>query len=508
MRRRKRLILGQSGRGTTLLLGMIFTCTLHAAAQSDGKPAEPEKLMTRQQTQELFTSVDSIMAFASKDSALPAVEHVKRRILGRDEVTRYLQKNFDEDESSKRLQRSEIVLKKFGLLSRDFNLRPFLLSLLTEQVAGFYDAKTKTVNLLNWVSPEDQKPVLAHELTHAIQDQKVGLEKWSSNGMKGISRTTTEDNARVQIDELETSHQAVTEGQAMVVFVDYSLKDSGRTLKDAPDVGQRIRESASDASSSPLLARAPLLLQRSLLFPYGDGLAFEQAVLMKKGVNAAFSGVLADPPSSTYQVMNPDVYLNKGPVPVLRMPDVHSVLDADYEPYDVGVMGELDVEMMVSLFGGRELGTALASEWDGGIYYAGQKKSGADKSTTASIGLVYFSRWKSEEAAQTFLRVYGEQLPRKYSGLKERKPDEQIDEQVYTTTEGDVVLSISGDTVFTSEGINLESARKLHAAFLQVQGKGPMKLAAQPRHELTLGIANGLAGFGVMKAGLSTQPVQ
>ena len=62
-----------------------------------------------------------------------------------------------------------------------------MLQLLTEQIAGFYDDKTKTVNLLNWVDADEQEPVLAHELTHAVQDQKVGLEKWSDSGFKGVS---------------------------------------------------------------------------------------------------------------------------------------------------------------------------------------------------------------------------------------------------------------------------------------------------------------------------------
>ena len=86
------------------------------------------------------------------------------------------------------------MLKKFGLLDRDFHLRPFLLSLLTEQIAGFYDNKTKTVNLLDWIKPDEQKPVLAHELTHALQDQKVGLTKWSDVSAKGTARNVQEDN--------------------------------------------------------------------------------------------------------------------------------------------------------------------------------------------------------------------------------------------------------------------------------------------------------------------------
>ena len=83
--------------------------------------------MTREQTKKLLDEVDTVMGFVSKDSGLAAVK-VKRRVLGRDEVMKYLVKNFDEDESAKRLQRSEIVLKKFGLLSRDFDLRPILVA--------------------------------------------------------------------------------------------------------------------------------------------------------------------------------------------------------------------------------------------------------------------------------------------------------------------------------------------------------------------------------------------
>ena len=318
---------------------------LGACAQAPQKKAEPETVMTPQQAKELFASVDQIMAFASKDSGLPPVLNVKRKLLTRAEVNTYLMKSFDEDEGAKRLQQSEIVLKKFGLLNPDFDLRPFLLSLLTEQIAGFYDDKAKTVNLLNWVKPDEQKPVLAHELTHAIQDQKVGLEKWSSTGFKGTSKTAAEDAERIPVDELETARQAVTEGQAMVVFVDWGLPQ-GQTLADEPEVGKTMKDAAADTSSSPVMARAPLLLQRSLVFPYADGLAFEQALLIKGGKQTAFTGALTNPPNSSFEIMNPAAYLAHVPVPLLRLPNIHPLLDAEYDPYDLGVMGELDVEIM------------------------------------------------------------------------------------------------------------------------------------------------------------------
>ena len=477
-----------------------------AAPAQGADSGSKETIMTKQQAKELFDSVDKIMTFASNDTGLPGVPHVKRRLVSRDEVNRYLVKNFDEDESSKRLQRSEIVLKKFGLLSQDFDLRPFLLSLLTEQIAGFYDDKTKTVNLLNWIEPDEQKPVLAHELTHAIQDQKVGLEKWSSDSFKGISKSASEDNARIAVDELETARQAVAEGQAMLVFIDWSIKDTGKTLAQSPEVWDKTKDSIADTSGSPVMARAPLLLQRSLEFPYVDGLAFEHALETQPGgKQLAFAGALERPPNTSFEVMNPSAYLAHAVVPVLRMPDLHGLLDAEYEPYDVGVMGELDVEMMSSLFGGPEISKALTPQWDGGIYYAAQRRdaSAAQKSTTASLGLFYLSKWHSAEATTGFERIYEAELGRKYDKLQERKAEETDSrEKVFSTEEGDVLMSRSGDEFFVSEGFPLTVARKLRDSAVDAQGTGPVRMASAPAGELTLGLVDGLERFGVMKSAL------
>jgi hypothetical protein len=459
--------------------------------------AKAETVMTPQQEKELFASVDQIMAFAAKDTGLAGVPNVKRKLVTRDEVNKYLVKSFDEDESSKRLQRSEIVLKKFGLLNHDFNLRPFLLQLLTEQIAGYYDDKTKVVNLLNWISPNEQKPVLAHELTHAIQDQKVGLEKWSSDGFKGISRTASEDANRVANDEKETARQAVAEGQAMIVFVDYAAEH--------PTIEEKKEDSGGGGSD--VMSRAPLLLQRSLEFPYTSGMAFEKALGEAGGRKMEFAGVLDQPPSSSFEILHPAAYLAHAVVPSLRLPDVHAILDAEYEPYDLGVMGELDVEIMASLFGGQEVAEALAPAWAGGVYYAAQRKSATaeEKTTTASLGVFYFSRWKSKDAAQVFAKVYQGSLGRKYSGLKERKADEAEGETVYSTDEGDVLMWMTGKDLFIAEGYPLATARKLRESVLAVQGSGPVRMADTPVKELGLGAVGEIAGFGMMRAALATK---
>ena len=471
------------------------TAPSRTPAQPSAKATAP---MTKQQAADLFASVDQITQFVSKDTHLPIRSTVKRRLISRTEVTSYLRQKFDEDKDTQRMERSELVLKKFGLLDRDFHLRPFLLELLTEQIAGFYDSKTKTVNLLDWIPPEDQKPVLAHELTHALQDQKVDLEKWSGDPPLGISKDVAEDNKRIATDEQDTARSAVAEGQAMVTFIDYGLRDSGKTIADLPGLADRLKTADNGMEGSPVLARAPLLLQESLLFPYTDGLAFEAQVLLKSGRDTAFAGVLAQPPSSSFEIMTPAAYLAHAPVPVLSLPDIHPLLDhAGYAPYDLGVMGELDVCILTELFGGQQMADALTPNWDGGIYYAAQQKSAAKQpstaTTTSSIGLLYLSRWKNPDSATSFTEVYAAQLPRKYHTLHQRTEDEKDGEQVYTTEEGDVLLWRSGNLVFTAEGFPLPVARQLRDTISSVQGTGPLETATSPaQHELSFGFAHGV----------------
>ncbi len=498
-----------------------------AQAAEDGgaaKNAAPggDTRLTAQQEKQLLDDEDEILHFVSKDTGLPIKQAVKCRFISREAVNAELRKKFDEDKGAKRMERSELVLKKFGLLDQSFQLKPFLLTLLTEQIAGFYDNKTKTMTLLDWVPIEQQQPVMAHELTHALQDQKVGLEKWDdqedTSGKGGVAQNVAQDNGHIAKDETDTAREAVLEGQAMVSFADHMIAQqgaAGKTLKDFPQVGEAMEQSAGDMTDSPVLARAPLVLQQSLLFPYTSGLGFELAVLLKKGTDAAFAGVLDAPPGSSFEIMTPEAYMTHAAVPLLRLPEIHPMLKAaGYEPYDVGVMGELDVRMTAELFGGRPRAQALAPNWAGGIYYAAQRKAAteAEKQTTASLALLYSSRWKNESSARSFFEVFEEEMPRQYDGLKRRQQDEKDEnERVYSTREGDVLLTLAGKDVWVSEGFDLEMARRLRDAVEAANvplGTGPVMSAGNREQEfmrrdgLVEALSGWMAGFGMMRVGL------
>ena len=199
--------------------------------------------ITPEQAKQLFALVDELIKFSSDETGLPIKSTVKRTLTTRAAVESYLDEKFNEDEGAKRLQRDEIVLKKFGLLDRDFELKPFLLALLKEQIEAYYDSKTKTVNILDWVDPDEQKPVMAHELTHALQDQHADLEKWDDQTPDDVSHDAAGDQDHLARDEMDTARDAVAEGQATAVMMDYILKPLGKSLVKDPEVLDVVRAS-------------------------------------------------------------------------------------------------------------------------------------------------------------------------------------------------------------------------------------------------------------------------
>jgi hypothetical protein len=525
--------LGRAGRAG-ILAAVVCLTTLGASAQQVAAPqgkapdqtpvpsqaaAKPETRITPEQAKQLFGLVDELIKFSSGETGLPIKSDVKHHVTSRTEVESYLKQKFEEDQSAKRLQEGEVVLKKFGLLDRDFSLKPFLLALLKEQIEAYYDSKTKTVYMLDWVDIEEQKPVLAHELTHALQDQHSGLEKWSDQTPDQVSLNFREDTDHLARDEMDTAREAVVEGQATAVMMDYILKPMGKSLVKDPEVLDLVKQQMNGSESSPVLARAPLLLSESLLFPYREGLSFEQDIWMDQGQTAAFAGAMDRPPTSSWEIINPLEYEKKHAPAVPLLPDIHPLVDKLYKPYDIGQIGQLDLHILAELYGGDDAARDLTPAWNGGIYWAGQRlsaKTAAERASTNSIAIFYLSDWKNEASARNFAALYARELGRKYSGLKhdvaaEASAPTEIPagqtEQVYSTTEGPMVITTRGKLVFVAESFDLPLARKLTALVLDAQGTGELRMAglaapslgSQPPEPLTSGLVRFFSNCGVMK---------
>lgn len=471
------------GRFASLVLAALALATLlppaRTAAQTTPAAAQ-QKHITPAEAKKLFSLVDELLRFSSQETGLAIQAPVKRQLITRPQIEAYLRQKFAEDKSSQRLERDEVLLKKFGLLDRDFDLQPFLLSLLTEQVEGFYDEKTQTVHLLDWVEADEQKSVLAHELTHALQDQHIHLEKWSDQTPDQVSHNAAEDTGHIARDEFDTAREAVTEGQATAVMTDYMLKPMGKSLLKDPEVVELLRQQMGTSSDSPVMSRAPLLLSESMLFPYRDGLGFEQDIWMDKGRSAAFAQMLDQPPSSSWEILNPLQFERGGRVPIPFLPNIHPLVDPLYTPFDIGQFGQLDTKIFAKILGGEKAASALTPAWNGGIYWAGQLKStAAGHISTASLATLYLSDWKNAASAETFARLYADNLGRKYSQLQDEGNDNNGRELVrlFSTAEGPVLVVRRGPLVFISESFPLPLARQLSTLLLDAQGSGEQRLA-------------------------------
>ena len=153
------------------------------AAQSDNASESRKSRITPDQAKELFGLVDELLKFSSQETGLPIKSEVKRQLTTRTAVESYLNEKFQEDEDAKRMQRSEIVLKKFGMLDRDFDLKPFLLALLKEQIEAYYDPKTKTVNCwtgLGWTNKSPCWP------TSSLMLCRINTQIWRSGAIRRL----------------------------------------------------------------------------------------------------------------------------------------------------------------------------------------------------------------------------------------------------------------------------------------------------------------------------------
>ena len=291
----------------------------------------------------------------------------------RDEVREFLERQFAEQLTPLELAGTEAAYKRMGMIPDSMDLRSFLLDLLTEQVAGYYDPATRVLYVVKGAAPEITSVTVTHELVHALQHMHFPLD--STRGLKG-------DNDR------QVAMQAMVEGQAVYEQLSIMLggSDMGLALPGGWDnVREMIR---SGQASMPKFAAAPTLLQETLLFPYIAGAEF-----IRQFKRARPGAVPYDPvPASTEQVLHPEKYLDSLPDLPTRV-TLGAPRGADLVHEDN--LGEFETRLFLYEHL-RDVGGAAsgAAGWDGDRYQLVQVAGGS--------GIVWLSVWDDVLEAAEF----------------------------------------------------------------------------------------------------------
>lgn len=339
----------------------------------------------------LFSGIDEIMAELSKITGLRQLKKVEYARIGKAEVKQFLEGRVKEAVKPEEIRAEELMLKKFGFVPADFELKSTMIELLSEQAAAFYDYRKKKLFLVDLAADLVQHSALVHELAHALADQHFNLKNY-------VDRVADEDDASF-------ARLAVMEGQATWLMSEYLTRRTGQSLKDSPLLLKLMSRATEVVSGQyPVFDRAPLYLRETLLFPYAQGLLFQHAVIEKLD-QAGFAEVFRRPPVSTQQILHPEKYFENAKPVRPPLPEVEN--SRAWRKFTEGDLGELEHAILLKQYAPEE-SAGLAASWKGGHYRLLENK--ADK----RMALAYASEWAGEDAAKRFFELYQKVLRGKW----------------------------------------------------------------------------------------------
>ena len=414
-----------------VVAGMSFVLALVLFAGGVAFPGQKATSTARTDTATL-DATNEILAKVSKLRGLEIKRPVKSGLKSKDEIEQSVIKDLDESTTPEEFAATQKTLTRLGLVARDFRLRDYVVKLLREQVAGFYEPKTQEFYLAAWVPISEQRTVMAHELMHALQDQHFNLRRFE-NWPKGDS-------------DAELAAHALIEGEATIMMYQYALDREGVQL-DVTKLGSLTERmlaetTPDDAARYPMLAGAPAVLRDGLQFPYIYGAGFVQE-LLKAGSWSAVDKSYSRLPSSTEQIIHPERFITRDDPVKINIAELDRLLGLSWKRVDADVNGEFGYQIALREFIGKAAVKAAAG-WGGDRYLL------YENTNTGSLMLVQYTTWDSTTDAVEFFDAYSERTEKRYN--VKRPPDATGQKRVYTTSEGMVSIELRGVDVVIIEG--------------------------------------------------------
>jgi hypothetical protein len=408
-----------------LLALVLFTASVNGAWQGAASITKPDAAA--------LNSTEEILKIVSRLRSLDIKQSVKSSFKTKDEIEQAVIRDLDENTPAEDFEASQKTLLKLGLVNASFRLRDYVVQLLREQVAGFYEPKTKEFYLAAWLPISDQKRVIAHELVHALQDQHFNLRRFES-WPKGDS-------------DAELAAHALVEGEATLVMIEYDFEQQGLKL-DMNKIGSLTdnmieQDSDSDAKAYPVLAAAPKVLKENLQFPYIYGAGFVGAVLKNRSwrvLDTSYESL----PASSEQIMHPERFLIRDNPVKIEMADLAGSLGPNWKKADADVNGEFGYLVALSEFIPKRTARTAADGWGGDRYVLYENKA------TGALLLAQYTAWDTENDAKEFFDAYSERTLKRYKLSKAM--DLNARPRVYETNEGLASIELRGKDVVMIEG--------------------------------------------------------
>jgi hypothetical protein len=276
--------------------------------------------------------------------------------------------DFDRSYPPARRHADEEVLKLLGLVGPEVSLRDVSATTYSQGVAGYYDPRTKRLRTVSGAATGTRvlnEMVLAHELTHALEDQRFGIEEPAGGD-----------------DDAGIAHLALIEGTATTLMYRYA----GKYFTAEQTLGGVLGSAFQDTGS------LPAFLQTQLLFPYEAGEKFVESLLERAGGRWTLVD-LADrvrPPASTEQILHPDAYIDVDAPARVRL-RVGEALGGGWKRSAAGTWGELQTREMLAGAGGGGSSEAAAG-WGGDRYELWTR--GSCPAAPCRSGDVLVMRWR------------------------------------------------------------------------------------------------------------------
>jgi hypothetical protein len=285
------------------------------------------------------------------------------RLVTPEQSTRESFRELDHYVPLRRQRTEERLLVMLGLLPPGTRLRELIGKALADQVAGYYIPRTGTMSLVRGVGLSGllAEVTLAHELTHALDDQHFGLEV----------------EANLFLRDRAVAQTALHEGSATVAMVDYVGLTQGLGEELPAGLRARVLEELEGAAL-PESSGLPRYVRESLVFPYVAGAGFVDHIQRREGWTAVDRAFGEDAPLSTEQVMHPEKY-EAGERPVrVRLRGVRAALPSGARVMARGDLGEFDTEQFLRDANERRRSEEAAAGWGGSAFELWRLPGGGD----------------------------------------------------------------------------------------------------------------------------------